>query len=79
MEMINVFNTQPKGKNDWTNERWITRINHERIWIKRKKHSYFKDSDDEYKKVKGTKKCVIKGTFKFKDYNNCLRKIIITV
>ena len=54
-------------------------MNHERIWVKRKKHSYFKDSDDEYKKVKGTKKCVIKGTFKFKDYNNCLRKIIITV
>ena len=44
----------------------------------REKNSYFKD-DDEYKKVKGIKKCVIKRTFKFKDYNNCLRKIIITV
>ena len=32
------------------------------------------DDDSEYKKAKGTKKCVIKRILKFNDYENCLFK-----
>ena len=31
-----------------------------------------KDNNDEDKKAKGTKKCVIKIKLKFEDYKNCL-------
>ena len=34
--------------------------------------SYLKDNNDEDKKAKGTKKCVIKRKLKFQDYKNCL-------
>ena len=35
-------------------------------------YSYLKDNNDEDKKAKGTKKCVIKRKLKFQDYKNCL-------
>ena len=35
--------------------------------------SYLIDDDSEDEKVKGTKKCVIKGKLKFKSYENCLK------
>ena len=41
-----------------------------RLW--RKTHSYLKDNNNEDKKAKGTKKCVIKRKLKFQDYKNCL-------
>ena len=33
---------------------------------------HLKDNNDENKKAKGTKKCVIKRRLKFEDYKNCL-------
>ena len=38
-----------------------------------KKLSYLKDSNNECKKAKGTKKCVIKRKLKFEDYKKCLK------
>ena len=38
-----------------------------------KTYSYLKDNNDEYKKVKDTKMCVIKRKLKFKDYKKCLK------
>ena len=40
-----------------------------RLWAKT--YSCLKDYDDEYKKAKGTKKCVIKRNLKFRDYKKC--------
>ena len=37
-----------------------------------KTHSYLIDDCSEDKKVKGTRKCVIKRKFKFENYKNCL-------
>ena len=36
--------------------------------------SYLKDNNDEDKKAKGTKNCVIKRKLKFQDYKNCLEE-----
>ena len=38
------------------------------VGLRPKKYSYLKDNNDENKKVKGTKKCFIKGKTKFQDY-----------
>ena len=35
-------------------------------------YNHLKDNNDENKKAKGTKKCVIKRRLKFEDYKNCL-------
>ena len=43
------------------------------IGLRAKTYSYLKENNDENKKVKGTKKCVIKRGLRFQDYNNCLR------
>ena len=37
-----------------------------------KSYSYLKEDGGEDKKVKGTKKCVIKRKLKFENYKNCL-------
>ena len=37
-----------------------------------KSYSYLKDSNDESKKAKDTKKCIIKRKIEFQDYKNCL-------
>ena len=37
-----------------------------------KRYSYLKDKNDESKKAKDAKKCVINRKIKFQDYNNCL-------
>ena len=37
-----------------------------------KSYIYLKDNDDDYKKAKGTKECVVKRKIKFPDYK--LRK-----
>ena len=44
------------------------------VTLKPKNYSYLTDDDKEDKKVKGTKKCVIKRMTKFNDYKNCLLK-----
>ena len=38
-----------------------------------KSYSYLKGNDDECKKAKGTKKCVVKRTLKFEYYKKCLK------
>ena len=43
------------------------------LGLRAKTYSYLKDNDDEYKKAKDKKKCVIKRKLKFRDFNNCLR------
>ena len=40
--------------------------------LRAKTHSYLTGNNDEDKKAKGTKKCVIKRKLKFEDYKNCL-------
>ena len=42
------------------------------VGLRAKTFNYLKDSNDEDKKAKGTKKCVIKRKLKFQDYKNCL-------
>ena len=37
-----------------------------------KTHSYLIDHNDEDKRAKGTKKCVVKTKLKFEDYKHCL-------
>ena len=41
--------------------------------LRAKTYSYLKDNNDEYKKTKDTKMCVIKIKLKFKDYKKCLK------
>ena len=42
------------------------------VGLRAKIYSYLKDNNDEDKKAKGIKKCVIKRKLKFEDYKNCL-------
>ena len=51
------------------------------VSLSSKAYSYLKDINDEGKKEKGTKKCVVKRKIKFQDYKNCLKasQIINTV
>ena len=44
----------------------------ERVELRAKRYSHLKDNNDEDKKAKDTKKCVIKRKLKFQDYKNCL-------
>ena len=45
------------------------------VTLRPKTYSYLTDDGKEDKKVKGTKKCVIKRMIKFDDYKNCLLKV----
>ena len=61
----------PKAKKQKSHERRIKQKNHKIIGgIKSK--SYLIDDNNESKKGKGIKKCVIKAKLKFKDCKNCL-------
>ena len=42
------------------------------VGLRAKTYSYLKDNNDEDKKAKGTKVCVLKIKLKFEDYKNCL-------
>ena len=42
------------------------------VGLREKAYRYLKDNNDEDKKSKDTKKCVIKRKLKFQDYKNCL-------
>ena len=44
------------------------------VGLRAKKYSYLQDNNNEDKKAKGTKKCVIKRKLKFQDYKNCLEE-----
>ena len=48
------------------------KIMKEFIGLKSKTYSYLTHNNDEDKKGKDTKKCVIKRKLKFEDYKNCL-------
>ena len=48
------------------------RIIRESIALRPKTYVYQIDDDEEVKKAKGTKKCVIKKELKFNDYKKCL-------
>ena len=43
--------------------------------LRAKTYSYLKDNNDQDKKPKGTKKCIIKRKLKLQDYKNCLEAI----
>ena len=43
------------------------------VGLRAKTYGYLKDNNDDYKKAKGTKRCVIKRKLKFQDYKNCLK------
>ena len=40
--------------------------------VKANRYSYLTDDNDENKKAKGTKKCVVRQKLKFKGCKNCL-------
>ena len=42
------------------------------IRLRGKTCNYLKDNNDEDKKEKGTKKCVLKKKLKLEDYKNCI-------
>ena len=42
------------------------------VVLRPKTYSYLMDEGGSYKKVKGTKNCVIKGRLKLSDYKDCL-------
>ena len=42
------------------------------VGLRAKTYSYLWDNNDEDKRAKGTKRCVIKRKFKFQVYENCL-------
>ena len=44
------------------------------IGLRAKTYHFLKDNNDEDKKAKDTKKCVIKRKLKFQDYRNCLEE-----
>ena len=48
------------------------KIMREFIGLREKSYSYLRGNNDEDKKAKGTKKCVIKRKLKFEYYKNCL-------
>ena len=41
------------------------------VGLREKTYSYLTDASSEYKREKGTKKCVIKRTLKLENYKNC--------
>ena len=47
------------------------------VGVTAERYGYLKGSNDEDKKAKSTKKCVIKRKLKFQDYKNCLEAVQI--
>ena len=47
------------------------------VGLRAKTYSYLKDNNDEDRKAKGTKKCVIKRKLEFEYYKNCLEVALI--
>ena len=65
----------PKGKNERVigimKDELSGQIMKEFFGLRAKTYSYLKDNNDEDKKSKGTKKCVIKIKLEFEDYKSC--------
>ena len=47
------------------------------VGVRAERYGYLKGSNDEDKKAKSIKKCVIKRKLKFQDYKNCLEAVQI--
>ena len=47
------------------------------VGLRAKTYAYLMDDNSEYKKAKGTKNCIIKRRFMFKNYKDCLLNNII--
>ena len=66
----------PKAKNkkviDLMKDELNGKITTELVGLRAKTYSYIKDDGSETKKVRGTKRCVIKRKLKFEDYKNFL-------
>ena len=70
----------PKGKNKvigLIKDELDEQIMKELFGLRVKAYSYLKENNDEDKKAKGTKKCVIKRKLKFQDNKNCLEAVQI--
>ena len=67
----------PKGKNEKNIGLMKDELGEQNIKefveLRAKTYSYLQESNDEDKKTKGTKKCIIKRKPKLQDYKNCLR------
>ena len=67
----------PKGKNrkviGLMKDELGGKIMKEFVGLRAKTYSYLKDNNDEDKKTKDTKSCVIKRKLKFQDYKKCLQ------
>ena len=67
----------PKGKNNNLTEvmkdELCGQVIKEFVRLITKTYSYLKDNNDEDKKAKGTKNCIIKRKLKFEDYANLLK------
>ena len=65
----------PKGKNERVigimKDELSGQIMKEFFGLRAKTYSYLKDNNDEDKKSKGTKNCVIKIKLEFEDYKSC--------
>ena len=46
------------------------------VGLRAKRYSYLRENNNEDKKAKGTKKCVLKRKLKFQDYENCLSSLV---
>ena len=66
----------PQGKNKKVigliKDKLGGKIMKEFVGLRAKTYSYLKDKNNEDKKARSTKKCVIKSKLKFQDYKNCL-------
>ena len=62
----------PKGKIGIIKDELGWQIKKESFGLRKKTYSYLKDNNNEDKKAKGTKKCVIKRKLRFQDYKDCL-------
>ena len=71
-----LYRPLPKGKNKKViglmKDELGGEIMKEFAILRAKTYSYLRHNNDENKKVKSTKKCVIKRKLKFEDYKNCL-------
>ena len=67
----------PKGKNKKVVGLMKNELGGQFFRLREKTYSYLKDNNNEDKKEKCTKKCIIKRKLKFQDYENCLEAVEI--
>ena len=76
LECNSIERPLPKGKNlkviELMKDELGGKIMIKFVELRLKTYSYLIDDGSEDKKVKGTKKCVVKRKLKFENYKNCL-------